>query len=259
MIESTSNGQYKRIRKLMRQSKARQGEKVFVAEGIKILREASERGLLQSVYVSESLWESETSIPLDDAIPVEVIRDHIFTQLSDTVHPQGVLGIVKMPEYDRDCMMQDPDAKLLCLEDVRDPGNMGTMIRTAEGAGMSGIILSSSCVDIYNPKVVRATMGSLLRVPYYICDDLPSEITKLQAEGVCFYAAHLGGSRLYYDVSYEGRIGILIGNEAHGLSDGVADQADELIKIPMQGKLESLNAAVSAALIMYEATRRQGD
>lgn len=141
------------------------------------------------------------------------------------------------------------------LEDIQDPGNMGTILRTAEGAGMSGVILSKGCVDVFNPKVVRSTMGGLFRVPFYVCEDVVSEMVDLHGRGFSFYAAHLQGKENYCRVSYDGKVGILIGNEAKGLSDPVADLADVKVKIPMEGELESLNAAVSAALFSYEVWR----
>lgn len=261
MIESSANGQYKRIQKLMKQARVRRQEGVFVVEGWKMVKEALRRQLVLQLYIAESEWERcREELEIEDAgrPAFERMSDALFLQLSDTVTPQGILAIVKMPVYDRQKILSDPEAKLLCLEDIQDPGNLGTMIRTAEGAGMSGIVLSRGCVDLFNPKVVRSTMGSLFRVPFYSCDDLAEEMSYLQSQNFCFYAAHLQGTRAYQEETYEGRVGVLIGNEAKGLTASVTKKADFLVKIPMEGELESLNAAVSAALLMYEIHRHAG-
>lgn len=266
MIESMANGQVKRIQKLMKQAKMRRQEKVFVVEGWKMVREALIRNLVLHLYVKESEKENYKKQLLSDLVvsadlQIEIVADNVFRQLSDTVTPQGVLAIVKMPEYDRMEIVAGKaggvydETKLLVLEDIQDPGNMGTILRTAEGAGMSGVLLSKGCVDLFNPKVVRSTMGAMFRVPVYIADDLTKEIEMLQAEGFSFIAAHLQGEHYFTEISYAGKLGILVGNEANGLSDEVAELADKKVKIPMEGELESLNAAVSAALFSYEVYR----
>ena len=140
----------------------------------------------------------------------------------------------------------------LILEDIQDPGNLGTMIRTGEGAGVDGILMSKGTVDIYNPKTIRSTMGSLYRVPFLYTGDLTQTIGQLQKTGIRVYAAHLKGTKSYREPDYAEGAAFLIGNEGNGLKEETAALADEYIRIPMQGKLESLNAAVAAALLMYE-------
>lgn len=260
MIESGANGKYKKIQKLMKHARTRRQEQVFVVEGWKMVKEALTRRMVRRLYCSqqeESVCVEMLQTSGNQEIPVEVMRDTLFRQLSDTVTPQGILGIVQMPVYSREEILSSPEAKLLFLENIQDPGNLGTMFRTAEGAGMSGVVLSGGCVDLFNPKVVRSTMGALFRVPYYICGDMAEEMRLLQKRRFHFYAAHLQGTKNFTEESYEGCVGILIGNEANGLSDQAAQQADIQIKIPMEGELESLNAAVSAALLMYEVHRNR--
>jgi TrmH family RNA methyltransferase len=154
-------------------------------------------------------------------------------------------------------MLKAPDACLLLLEDIRDPGNLGTMIRTAEGAGITGIIFGDATVDIYNPKVIRATMGSIYRVPFYQAEDFYKTLEQIKARGITIYAAHLSGMPYDIEDNFQGKCAFLIGNEANGLSERASGQADKLIKIPMAGKVESLNAAVAAAILMYEAARQR--
>lgn len=268
MIASMANAQIKHIQKLMKQPRTRRQEQVFVVEGWKMVSEALVRSLVLYLYVKES--EKDTFVShlqelgcaaLSADVPVEIVADSVFRQLSDTVTPQGILAMVQMPHYSREEILLGnaggvyKETKVLVLEDIQDPGNMGTILRTAEGAGMSGVILSKGCVDVFNPKVVRSTMGALFRVPFYVCEDVVSEMVDLHGRGFSFYAAHLQGKENYCRVSYDGKVGILIGNEAKGLSDPVADLADVKVKIPMEGELESLNAAVSAALFSYEVWR----
>ena len=146
---------------------------------------------------------------------------------------------------------------MLVLENLQDPGNLGTMMRTAEGAGVTGVLLSRGCVDIYNPKTIRSTMGSIYRVPFLYTDDLLADMDKLHEKGIRTYAAHLKGKGYYDEESYQGPTAFLIGNEGNGLSDELSDKAKQYIKIPMEGQLESLNAAVAAAILMYEASRQR--
>ena len=154
--------------------------------------------------------------------------------------------------------MTGGDAPLLVvLENIQDPGNMGTIIRTAEGAGATGIIMSKETVDIYNPKTIRSTMGSLFRMPFVYVDDICGTVRELSNRGIRTYAAHLSGENEYYNEDYAGGTAVLIGNEGNGLTEEITSKADRLVKIPMAGKLESLNAAVSAAIILYEAARQR--
>lgn len=146
---------------------------------------------------------------------------------------------------------------LLILEGIQDPGNLGTMIRTAEGAGVTGIIMSKTTVDIFNPKVVRSTMGSLFRVPFYLTDDLAKTIGTLKKQGITMYAAHLKGKLSYDQPNYCSACGFMIGNEGNGLTPETAALADQYIRIPMEGRVESLNASIAAALLMYETHRQR--
>ena len=146
---------------------------------------------------------------------------------------------------------------VLVLEGIQDPGNLGTMLRTGEGAGIAGILADRQTVDRYNPKVVRSTMGSLYRVPYVVSEDLRESVKTLKKRGFSVYAAHLKGTENYTDIRYPKASAYLIGNEGNGLTDETAQLADTYVRIPMEGRVESLNAAVAAALLMYEWHRQQ--
>lgn len=203
----------------------------------------------------------------------EVVRDDIFRKMSDTQTPQGILCVVKrMDETIEDLIKNQSKERLkkesqmeakhsnglyLILEDIQDPGNLGTMIRAGEGAGVSGIIMSDKTVDVYNPKTIRATMGSVYRVPFCYVNDLSYCIKELQERDVKVYAAHLKGKESYDLQNLCRSVAFLIGNEGNGLKDETAELADAYIKIPMLGKVESLNAAIAATLLVYEAARQR--
>ena len=260
MIESMNNPQVKRIGKLKRSSRFRRQERGFIAEGFKMAAEGLEHGLVQTLYVAESA-RKEYFLKLSHTIgeeDIEWVSDAVFRQISDTAAAQGVLAVIRMPEYDRGKILSEERATLVCLEDIQDPGNLGTIMRTAEGAGMGGVVLSKGCVDLFNPKVVRSTMGALYRMPYYITEDMSTEVEYLQSQGFQIAAARLDAELDYTHADYRGKTGLLIGNEARGLCPGTAEKADVGVKIPMEGQLESLNAAVSAALLMYEVHRQRG-
>ena len=252
MITSSANQQIKYITHLQKNSKFRKEEGVFVVEGIKMVEESIRHGLALKLFMDEN-YEGT----IQKGIDVEVISHKVFMTMSDTVSPQGIMATVKMPSYELAQLLDAPDSSVLILEDINDPGNLGTMMRTAEGAGMSGVILSKKTVDLFNPKVVRATMGALYRVPFYYTEDLCSVLKTMREMGFSLFAAHLKGQCPYDQESFDGKTGILIGNEANGLSDEVSDLADKKVKIPMEGQLESLNAAVSAAILMYEQNRQK--
>lgn len=193
---------------------------------------------------------------------VEQVADDIFKKAADTQTPQGILFVMEQLSYslehelDKALQNKKESGKIplfLLLEDIQDPGNLGTMIRTAEGAGADMIIMSKGTVDIYNPKTIRSTMGSLYRVPFLYIEEITEAVRKLQQKNIRVYAAHLAGQKYYDEVAYEEGSGFLIGNEGNGLKKETADSADVYIKIPMGGKLESLNAGIAAALLMYQA------
>ena len=154
-------------------------------------------------------------------------------------------------------VLRTGDPLLVVLEELQDPGNLGTIIRTGEAAGVTGVIMSAGTVDLFNPKTIRATMGSVFRVPFLYVDDLPQTVEQLRQGGISVYAAHLEGKTYYDDVSFLGPTAFLVGNEGNGLTEETASRADRYLKIPMEGRIESLNAAVAASLFMYETHRQR--
>jgi len=257
MITSTSNVQIKEITALLKKSKERKEKQVFVIEGRKMFEEiCQDKSRVVKAYFSDSYAKEQYTDRKMPEIPYEIVADSVFDAMAETVTPQGVLAIVKMPQYSLDDMLANAGT-LVLLENLRDPGNLGTIIRTAEAAGVSGVILSKESVDIYNPKVIRSTMGAVYRVPFLYVEDFMALLQELREKEVRLLAAHLQGKKTFDKADYSGKVGILIGNEANGLSEEASVLANEKVLIPMAGNVESLNAAVAAALLMYEAFRKQ--
>lgn len=267
MITSLSNKRIKDVILLNQKARERQKQGVFVAEGVKLFLEAPLAEIKQ-IYLSEE-FDIEANLEVKEkvdaasvlaktgAVFVDTVAASIFKKMCDTQTPQGIICVVEQKKYELKDMIQK-DGLYLLLENVQDPGNLGTMFRTGEGAGVDGIIMSKETVDLYNPKTIRSTMGSIFRVPFCYTQDIKGAIEILQSAGVQVYAAHLKGQKFYHELNFAGGTAFLIGNEGNGLTKETADKADTYLKIPMEGKLESLNAAVSAAILMYEAKRQRG-
>lgn len=256
MITSTSNPQVKRILQLQKKSKARNEEQVFIVEGLRMFSEVP-KNWVEKVYISETLYNrKKQDLNLED-FDVEILSDKVFSHVSDTQSPQGILCIVRQQKHDLEELISGENAHILVLDNLQDPGNMGTIVRTAEGAGVTAVFMSKDCVDIYNPKTIRSTMGSIYRVPFVYVEDVLELLEILKKNGVKAYAAHLDGKQNYDQEDYTGKTAILIGNEGNGLRQEVAEQADIWVKIPMCGQVESLNAAIAAALFMYEVGRQR--
>ncbi|MBQ7563432.1 MAG: RNA methyltransferase [Lachnospiraceae bacterium] len=289
MITSVTNPRLKNITKLLSLSKERRKQGLYVIEGPKLFLEAFEAvpESLGEVYISESFSErlegqDMFSGPQQEKLRsallktgYETVSDAVFKKLSDTKTPQGIVCVVRGAEIsfeperskeelfskEKDLLSGDGSSvtgqvrsfRCLLLEGIQDPGNFGTMIRTAEAAGFDLIVADHGTADLYNPKTIRSTMGSVFRMRVAYAADFPGAISFLKEKGVTVYAAHLLGENFYDEEEYAEKTAILIGNEGKGLSAEVSALADRLVRIPMQGKTESLNAAVAAALLMFQS------
>lgn len=260
MITSPSNKSVKEVVQLLQKAKSRKEKKLFVVEGIKMFLEAPEERIVK-VYAAESFGKEMPPACKEKLAMLagrfETVADDIFRKMSDTKTPQGILCVVRQSEYSQEEMLEAEAPLLVLLEDIQDPGNLGTMFRAGEGAGVTGIVMSGGTADIYNPKTIRSTMGSVYRMPFLYVEDLTETIGKLQEKGITVYAAHLQGAKIYDECGYRGKTAFLIGNEANGLRDKTAACADVSVKIPMEGKVESLNAAVAASVLLFEAARQR--
>lgn len=256
MITSNSNAQVKRLLQLQKKSKARNEEQIFLVEGLRMFSEVpAER--VQKVYISESLYNKKKQELNLEKISVEILSDSVFQYVSDTKTPQGILCIVEQKKYDIEDLLNIENPHFMVLDNLQDPGNLGTIVRTAEGAGVDAVFLSKESVDIYNPKTIRSTMGSIYRMPVVYVEDLLELLNAFKRRGIKSYAAHLDGKNSYDKENYQSGTAILIGNEGNGLRDEVAGSADVWVQIPMQGKVESLNAAIAASILMFEVYRQR--
>ena len=292
MITSKSNAKVKNVVDLQKHAKTRAEQKAYIVEGLKMFRELSHESIKEVFVTDEFAKEHEELL---HGLPVEIVDERIFSQMADTKTPQGIICVVKWAEYDLEGMMRlrvkpamtmgramamdratamdsavamdramamdsavrEAQPFLMILEDLQDPGNVGTIFRTAEGAGINGIILSKNCVDVYNPKTVRGAMGSISRVPFIYAEDLIEVLEQLKVANIRTYAAHLDGVKMYDQADYKNGCAFLIGNEGKGLSEKLARASDELVKIEMKGEVESLNAAIAATVLMYEGARQR--
>ena len=276
-LTSVNNDRVKAITKLIKLAKRRRESRSFVAEGIRLVSEVPPEKLI-SLYIEETFYEKlDKSQDYDESDFERGVRDRIMAlikaaeekesfflvndavmyKLSDTETPQGILAVVEMQDMEAENLLTDDDMPFIIVMDgLQDPGNMGTIIRTAEGAGVTGILISSDSVDPYSPKVVRATMGALFRMKLCISTDLKEDISLLKEKGITVFGTHLSGKE-FYDEDFRIPSAFLIGNEGKGLKDDVAETADRLLRIPMKGRVESLNAGVSAAVVMYEVLRQR--
>lgn len=272
MITSLNNPRIKEVIKLNNKAKARKDAGVFLVEGIRMFREAP-FSQVKEVYMTESFfgkYASEDCVVrfkaymTYDGVPVKkdgpfvtLVSDECMQKMCDTVTPQGVMAVVQCNKYDVKEMLTGEDAFILMIENVQDPGNLGTMIRTAEAAGVTGVIMSHGTVDVYSPKVIRSTMGAIYRMPVAYVPDMPSQVDAMKRLGINVYAACLDGAVDYTEPDYSGRCAIVIGNEGNGLTREAVDSATGGIFIPMAGNVESLNASISAAVLMYEVSRQR--
>lgn len=257
MITSTGNSQIRNVMNFIKKSKDRKAQGLFVVEGRRMFEETP-ADRIAKVYASESFARNNPEVLKKPGLgEAELVTDEVFAHMSDTKTPQGVLALVKMREYSVEEMLDKEAPFLLLLENLQDPGNLGTLLRTAEGAGADGVLLSPNTVDIYNPKVIRSTMGAMYRVKYAYVDSLAQTMELLRARGITTYAAHLEGAVDYVEPDYRRGTAFLIGNEGNGLTPEITALASQRIIIPMKGQLESLNAAVSGAILMYEAARQR--
>lgn len=253
-IKSKDNRIYKECQKLG-QKKYRDQEGKYLIEGPNLIEEAVTNHVEIQCVIFDGKKEWET-VPGTD----NYTMDHkLFEKISQTETSQGVLAIVKKNIYNEKRLMEEiqEGGNLLVLDRLQDPGNIGTIIRTAEGAGYSAIVSVKGTADIYSPKTVRAAAGSVFRIPIIHVEDNRELRRFADRFGKKLVVTSLDTDNYYYDVDLRTDTALVIGNEGNGVSPELIDMADVKIKIPMSGRLESLNASVAAGILMYEAARKK--
>lgn len=258
VITSKENELIKHIKKLS-DKKYRDKNNCYIVEGIKLVEEAvkEDADIEKIIICEESTHTSEISknlmyeIAKYDCI---YVTEKIFKTLTQVMNPQGIMAIIKKGSK-RPHIKYDEDI-IVALDDIQDPGNLGTILRTVDSIGLKQIIVSKGTADAYNPKVVRSTMGAIFRVEIIEVENLKETIEMMKRNNYELVVTSLQTESSIYDIDYNKKI-IVIGNEANGVSKEIQDMADRKIKIPMLGKTESLNASVATAIILYEYIRQK--
>jgi RNA methyltransferase, TrmH family len=241
MITSIKNEKVKAWKKLQKR-KERFNTKTFLVEGFHLLQEAKN----SDWNIKEIIVQAGSELPSwCDEFEITIVSDHVFEQITETKSPQGIAAIIQMKE-----MEKVVGKHTLLIDSIQDPGNLGTIIRTADAAGFDGVILGNGTVDLYNDKVIRATQGSIFHIPIYQ-KDLQEVIPVLKADGFSIWATALEGATLYNEVSIDSKVAIVLGNEGAGVQQEIINQADKIVKIPIFGQAESLNVSIAAGILMY--------
>ena len=245
-----------RLRRLLSRRSAREAERAFVVEGAKVLSEALDAGVpVESVYLASGASDEVASRAFDAGARIFELAPGVLERVADTVTPQPVMAVV--PFLDRPLAdLRDAQLSVVAV-DVRDPGNAGTILRSAEAAGADGVLCCEGSVDVYNPKTVRASAGSLFHVPVVAGGDPVETLREMATWGVRRLATTATGGRDYSEVDLTGPLAFVLGNEANGLSAEIDDLVDERVTIPMIGRSESLNVGMAAAVLCFEAARQR--
>lgn len=253
ILSSLQNPKIKQLRALhARKERQKQGR--FLLETTTLLEEARLwRWPLVEVFATPDWVERHGT---DWNAPVTLVSEAIFGQLTTTETAEGVVAIAPIPP-NPELPALSSNALIVALDALQDPGNLGTIIRTADAAGATAILVGKGTVDPYSPKVVRSTMGSLFHVPVIAVADLYPTLDQLAEAGAAVVATSLGAERSLYDLDLKGPVVWLIGNEAQGLSEAALSHATAQIRIPMPGHAESLNAAIAAAVCLFETVRQR--
>ena len=261
LISSSQNPVVKEIKSL-KSRRDREKKGLYYVEGLRIVEEAlKENADIAELAVSEEFASYHQDAGLLGKIEKLNIKTYLFTpklfkEITDTETPQGILAIMRIRKHELKHEL-DKNGLYVILDSIRDPGNMGTIIRTADAAGFSGVILSKGCVDVYNPKVLRSTMGSVFHMPVYQVGDVLETTKFLKLNGVSIYVSHLEGKVSIFEADMISGAAIVIGSEAEGVCEELKAMADLLVRIPMPGKAESLNASIAAGIMIYEAVRQR--
>ena len=259
IITSKDNETIKNIRKL-KEKKYRDLSNEYLVEGVKMIKEAvEENAKIKQIIVCEDCLKEDGCVEQKFLYQIAkydciYVSSKVFTLLTDVVNPQGMIAVIEK-ESSEEAIKYTEDI-ILVLDGIQDPGNLGTILRTVDSAGLSQVVLSKTSVDAYNPKVVRSTMGAIFRVKIIEAEDLVETLKNMKKHKFKVVATSLSGTENIYELDYNKKV-IVIGNESKGVSKNILDVSDSKTKIPMLGKTESLNAGVATGVILYEYVRRK--
>lgn len=259
-IQSGQNSTIKDI-KALHQKKNRDSSGLCFVEGIRFVSDAVDsRQNILKVIISDRLESLNGGKQLLEKVSevcsdINLVPEKLFVEISDTQTPQGILAVLKKRNFSLGETLSSGKS-VVVLDSLQDPGNVGTIIRTADAAGISAVLMTKGCVDLYSPKVLRSTMGSVFHMPIFEGLNTVETIELLKKADYKVIASHLEGQNNYYDEDLTGKSAIIVGNEANGISDETAAMSDRLVRIPMPGQAESLNASVAASIMIYEIVRQ---
>lgn len=262
LIQSSANKHIKLIKSL-HGKKYRDELGRFIIEGEKLLKEALQYNVsISFAILSSSFAELEKAAEIVNelegkGIQVMYAEDRIFKEASETETPQGVIAVAEKTVFDMDTVIGREHVYILLLDEVRDPGNVGTIIRTADACGIDAVVLSKGCADLYNGKTIRSTMGSMFHVPVVQNADISEVLARAKQKGITAVGADPHSVFTCIDMPALKKSMIVIGNEAQGIRPQTMEQLDYRVSIPMPGKAESLNAGIAAAIMMYEVAVRK--
>ena len=253
-ITSRENKIYKRI-KALNDKKQREKEGVFMVEGLRGVGDAVKNGLKpETIVLSEDF--TGTAPECENTV---AFAKRLFTEVSDTQTPQGIIAIFPMPKADFNHLKNSDNSFVMVCENVQDPGNLGTIVRTAHCAGAAGVVLTKGCCDLFNPKTVRSTVASIAAIPVIRGVEAADALAKLNAMGYRTAAGALTDTAVsLYEANLSGKIAFIVGNEGNGVIAETIAAADTVVKIPMSPTAESLNVGIAAAVMMYEKVRLNG-
>ncbi len=257
-ITSKENEFVKHVKKL-KDKKFRDSSNEYVIEGMKLVAEAiQEKAPIKQIILCDDC-EKNAAVPKELMYEIAkyeciYVTEKIFKYLSEVQNPQGILAIIE--KNPQDIEIDFSQDMIVALDDVQDPGNLGTILRTVDSIGLTQILVSKGTADAYNPKVVRSTMGAIFRVKIIECEDLKQKLKEIKKHKFKVVVSSLQTENTIYDINYHKKV-IVIGNEANGVKEEIQNEADEKVKIPMLGKTESLNASVATGIILYEYVRQK--
>ena len=263
MIISSQNSRVKYVKKLS-QRNFRQKERKFIVEGIRFVEEA-----LASNWQTEYLLYTDQGVQgergkgllkqaRDKGVETLEVSENIMGELTDTETPQGVLAVLWQPDYALgDVVKRGQQPLVVIVDGVQDPGNLGTIIRSSDAAAANGVVLLKGTVDLYNPKTLRSSMGSLFHLPVVQAEDAEGALAYLTSLGVTLLVGEPVGGIPIFQANLQGPVGIVVGNEGSGPREAIFDHKHQKVTIPMPGHAESLNVATATAIMLYEAVRQR--
>ena len=257
-ISSKDNEFVKHI-KMLKDKKYRDQSNEYVIEGIKLVEEAiNENAKIKQIVICEECTKTQE---ISKKLMYEIasfdciyVTENVFNSITEVKNPQGILAVIERKNSENEINYNEDI--IVALDGIQDPGNLGTILRTVDSIGLKQILVSKETADVYNPKVVRSTMGAIFRVKVIECDNLEKTLKEIKKYKYEIVVTSLQTNESIYDIKYNKKI-IVIGNEANGVSKEIQEMADKKVKIPMLGKTESLNASVATGIVLYEYVRQK--